>query len=135
MATKAARENLGGAPAELDTWDRVPDAEQVTDLARVCESILPGYTGPELYSRCCAYEMPPDRDFIIDRVPGHPRLTMAIGAGHAAKFAALIGRILSELVLTGSTSHPIEPFRADRPALTDPAYASGYRLGAEAVTA
>lgn len=135
VATKAARENLGGAPAELDTWDRVPDAEQVTDLARVCESILPGYTGPELYSRCCAYEMPPDRDFIIDRVPGHPRLTMAIGAGHAAKFAALIGRILSELVLTGSTNHPIEPFRADRPALTDPAYASGYRLGAEAVTA
>jgi glycine/D-amino acid oxidase-like deaminating enzyme len=88
-----------------------------------------------LRTRACVYDMPPDRDFILDQVPGHPRLTMALGAGHAAKFAAVIGRILSELVLTGETRDPIEPFRIDRPAITDPQYASAYRLGGEAIPA
>ena len=35
--------------------------------------ILPGYSGPELYTRCCLYDMPPDRDFVVDLLPGHPR--------------------------------------------------------------
>ena len=34
------------------------------------DELLPGYTGPELYTRCCLYDMPPDRDFVLDRVPG-----------------------------------------------------------------
>jgi glycine/D-amino acid oxidase-like deaminating enzyme len=99
VATKAARENLDGPQIDMDTWDRVPDAEQAADVARFCESILPGFTGPVLRTRACVYDVPPDRDFIIDQVPGHPRLTLALGAGHAAKFASVIGRIASELVL------------------------------------
>jgi monomeric sarcosine oxidase len=135
VGTKAARENLDGPQVDMATWDRVPDAEQQADVMRFCESILPGFTGPVLRTRACVYDMPPDRDFILDQVPGHPRLTMALGAGHAAKFAAVIGRILSELVLTGETRDPIEPFRIDRPAITDPQYASAYRLGGEAIPA
>lgn len=135
VATKAARENLNGPQIDMDTWERVPDAEQEADVARFCESILPGFTGPVLRTRACIYDMPPGRDFIIDHVPGYPRLTMAVGAGHAAKFASVIGRILSELSLTGTTRYPVEPFRADRPALTDPDYAGAYRLGGEAVAA
>ena len=135
VATKAARENLDGPPVDMATWDRAPDVEQAAAVGRFCESILPGFTGPVLRTRACVYDMPPDRDFIIDEVPGHPRLTMALGAGHAAKFASVIGRILSELALTGTTQYPIEPFRADRPAITDPAYAGAYRLGGEAVIA
>ncbi len=73
--------------------------------------------------------MPPDRDFVIDRVPGHPRVVVAIGAGHAAKFAGLLGRILSELLTGGGTQFPIEAFRADRRALSDPGFTPTYRLG------
>lgn len=135
VATKAARENLDGPQIDMDTWDRVPDAEQAADVAHFCESILPGFTGPVLRTRSCVYDMPPDRDFILDRVPGHPRLTMALGAGHAAKFASVIGRILAELALTGTTGYPIEPFGVDRPAITDPEYAGAYRLGGEAIAA
>lgn len=133
VATKAARENLNGPQIDMDTWDRVPDAEQAAAVAQFCESILPGFTGPVLRTRACIYDMPPDRDFILDHVPGHPRLVMALGAGHAAKFASVIGRILSELILTGTTRYPIEPFRIDRPAITDPAYEGAYRLGGEAI--
>jgi monomeric sarcosine oxidase len=135
VATKAARENLGEATIDLATWDRRPEAAEVESLARFLERILPGYTGPQLATRSCLYDLPPDRDFVLDLVPGHPRLATAIGAGHAAKFAGLLGRILAELTLDGATRFPIAGFRADRPALTDPGFAPAYRLGGTAVAA
>lgn len=128
VATKAAQD-LGGPEASVDDWPWRPDRERVERVARFCEQILPGYTGPELYTRCCLYDMPPDRDFVVDRLPGHPRVSVCIGAGHAAKFAGLLGRILSELAIDGRTAYPVEAFRADRPALADPAFRPGYRLG------
>jgi monomeric sarcosine oxidase len=128
VATKAAQD-LGGPETSTEAWPWQPDRERVERVARFCETILPGYTGPELYTRCCLYDMPPDRDFVVDRVPGFSRLSVCIGAGHAAKFAGLLGRILSELAVDGGTAFPIEPFRADRPALADPSFRPGYRLG------
>jgi monomeric sarcosine oxidase len=128
VATKAAQD-LGGPEARVEDAPWTPDAARVRRVAAFAESILPGYTGPELYTRCCLYDMPPDRDFVVDFVPGQPRIAVCIGAGHAAKFAGLLGRILSELVIDGSTSWPIDAFRADRPALSDPGFAPGYRLG------
>jgi sarcosine oxidase len=127
-ATKAAQD-LGGPPAVAEPASWEPDPVRVERVARFVEGILPGYGGPELYTRCCLYDMPPDRDFVIDRLPGHPRIAVCIGAGHAAKFAGLLGRILSELTLDGATDLPIGAFRADRPALTDPAFEPAYRLG------
>ena len=103
-------------------------------VARFCEEILPGYTGPELRTRSCLYDMPPDRDFVVDLLPREPRIAVCVGAGHAAKFAAVLGRILSELALDGATDLPIEAFRADRPALVDPSFRPAYRLGGVAPT-
>jgi sarcosine oxidase len=59
---------------------------------------------------------------------------VCIGAGHAAKFAGLLGRILSDLAIDGTTALDIDAFRADRPALADPAFTPGYRLGGVAAT-
>jgi sarcosine oxidase len=133
VATKAAQD-LGGPETSVDARPWTPDPERVRRVARFAEGILPGYTGPELATRCCLYDMPPDRDFVIDFVPGHPRVAVCIGAGHAAKFASLLGRILSELAIDGATAFPIEAFRADRPALSDPDFAPAYRLGGVAAT-
>ena len=77
--------------------------------------------------------MPPDRDFVIDVVPGHPRLALGIGAGHAAKFASVIGQALAQLSLTGFSDHPIAPFALDRPALTNPHFTPTFRLQGEPV--
>ena len=63
------------------------------------------------------YSLTPDRDFVIDAVPEHPSAFVAIGGGHGFKFASLIGRILSELAIDGSTEHDLDPFRIDRPIL------------------
>ncbi len=63
--------------------------------------------------------MPPDRNFTIDAVPGVPQVVVAQGAAHAFKFAALIGKIMSELALDGQTSYDISPFHVDRPILLE----------------
>lgn len=51
------------------------------------ERHLPDAVGPELYTRACCYDFPPDRDFIVDYVPGSQRILVCAGAGHAGKFA------------------------------------------------
>jgi sarcosine oxidase len=50
------------------------------------------------------------------------------GAGHAGKFASLMGQILADLQTSGTTPHPIAPFTLDREALTDPHYPSTFKL-------
>lgn len=127
VAVKAARDMTGRFVTQ-ETRSFVPDPNETHLVADFLRERLPGALGPELYSKTCVYDMPPDRDFVIDVVPGHPRLTVATGAGHAAKFASLIGKILADLATTGTTSYPIEAFRADRPALTDPNFAPAFRM-------
>ncbi|HET9614540.1 MAG TPA: N-methyl-L-tryptophan oxidase [Candidatus Limnocylindrales bacterium] len=82
---------------------------------------LPGQLGPEIYTKTCLYTLTPDRDFVVDRLPDHPGVLVALGAAHAFKFASVLGRILAELALDGRTpSAPeIERFRIDRPILLE----------------
>jgi sarcosine oxidase len=70
------------------------------------ERYLPGAVGPELYTRVCCYDFPPDRDFIADYLPGSARVLVCAGAGHAGKFAGLLGRILTELAVDGTGRAP-----------------------------
>ena len=55
---------------------------------------------------------------MIDTVPGHDNIAVAIGAGHAFKFASQIGRLLSELALTGTSTIDLSSFALDRQILT-----------------
>ena len=64
-------------------------------------------SGPVAYSRSCLYDLTPDRDLIVGPLPGHPRILVTAGAGHAAKFGALFGDVLADLVCDGATTHPI----------------------------
>jgi sarcosine oxidase len=127
VAVKAAR-GMTGRFVTQDTRSFEPEPAETDLVASFLRQRLPGAAGPELYSKTCVYDMPPDRDFIIDQVPGHPRITVGIGAGHAAKFASLLGRILADLATSGTTAYPIGAFRADRAALTDPQFEPVFRL-------
>ena len=61
----------------------------------------------------CLYALTPDHDFLLGRVPGAP-VSVAVGLGHAFKFAPVIGRILADLATSGASRHPIDRFRVDR---------------------
>jgi sarcosine oxidase len=127
VAVKVARD-MRGVWTTIDDRTYEPDPAEEDLLRGFLEQRLPGAVGPVLGSRTCVYDMPPDRDFVLDVVPGHPRVVLGIGAGHAAKFACLIGRILAELAIDGTTRYPIAPFAIDRPALTDPDFVPTFRL-------
>jgi sarcosine oxidase len=134
VAVKVARD-MRGAWTTLDerSYETDPAEEQL--LLNFLQRRLPAAVGPVLGSKACVYDMPPDRNFILDVVPGHPRIVLGIGAGHAAKFASLIGRILAELAIDGTTRYPIAPFAISRPALTDPEFVPTFRLHGEATAA
>ena len=76
--------------------------------------------GPTLYTKTGLHARTPDSDFILDTLPQHPNIFVFVGAGHAYKFAGVVGRILSELALDGVTQYDIEAFSLQRPALTQP---------------
>lgn len=110
-------QDCGGAEvtAETRTFDR--DEAAYERVSAFTKRYLPGAHGPLLYSKSCLYCMPPDRDFIVDVVPGHERCAIAVGAGHAFKFASVLGQILSELAIDGSTPSDIAGFSMQRPIL------------------
>jgi monomeric sarcosine oxidase len=132
VAVKLSRD-MRGMWTTLEERSYEIDYDEELYIQRFAEQYLPEAVGPILFSKSCVYDMPPDRDFVIDLVPGHPRLALGVGAGHAAKFASVIGQALAQLSLTGSSDHPIAPFALDRPALTDPHFTPTFRLAGEPV--
>ncbi|WP_033291773.1 N-methyl-L-tryptophan oxidase [Amycolatopsis jejuensis] len=127
-AVKISRD-FSGRFITSDERSSRPDPEDTALFRAFLEQRLPAAAGPELLSKTCVYDLPPDRDFVIDRVPGHPRVTIGLGAAHAAKFGNLLGHLLADLARTGTTAFAVDAFRADRPALDDPAFVSAFRMG------
>ena len=63
----------------------------------------------------CMYDVSPDEDFILDRLPSDPRVTFATGlSGHGFKFGLLLGDILSSLVFNTEPPVPLDRFRLSR---------------------
>ncbi|MDF3043123.1 MAG: Sarcosine oxidase, partial [Thermomicrobiales bacterium] len=74
VATKAGQD-VGGEEVTAETRTFDPDPRTKERLIHFLEAHIPGFLGPELYTKTCLYTMPPDRHFVIDAVPGHPRIT------------------------------------------------------------
>lgn len=121
-----------GEPALKVGWDRcqlvtTPETRSHAPLEDVTAAMreyvnryLPGAAGGVHLAKTCLYTLTPDRDFVIDRVPGTRGIYMAVGAGHAFKFASLIGRTMVEMALDGTTQADVTPFTADRAVLVQP---------------
>ena len=82
---------------------------------------MPGAIGRAVQTKTCLYTLTPDRDFVLDRLPEHPGVVVALGAAHAYKFAALFGTRLAELALDpgrGAPDPTLALFAIDRPAMS-----------------
>jgi sarcosine oxidase len=126
-ATKAGQD-VGGDVVTADTRTFETNERVLANVRSFLERYIPHALGPELYTKTCLYDMPPDREFVLGTLPDVPQISVFNGAGHGFKFASLAGKILSELALHGETRYQIEAFRVDRPALTDPAYEPVFAL-------
>ncbi|GLA54675.1 hypothetical protein AnigIFM63604_000821 [Aspergillus niger] len=87
----------------------VPSPKVLETLTGFMDTIIPEH-GPELRTVTCQYAITPDRQFIIAPVDNYPDIIVALGNGHAFKFAPAIGRVVAELALDGKTSDDISKF-------------------------
>lgn len=126
-ATKIAQD-AGGRTVTADSRSFEPDPENSARVEAWARRYLPRALGRPLYTKTCLYTLTPDRDFVIDAVPGHPGIAVAIGAGHAFKFASVIGRILSELALSGTSASDLDAFSITRPILRETNPARSYMV-------
>ena len=71
--------------------------------------------GTLVASVTCNYTLTPDHHFVIGLHPNHPQVVVASPcSGHGYKFATVVGEILADLAIDGTTRHPIDLFAPTR---------------------
>jgi sarcosine oxidase len=110
--------DAGGAEVTGESRSFDPDAGYTAQLDAFMREHLPGGFGPHIAVRTCLYTMTPDRDFVIDLIPGHEHAALGQGAAHAFKFAAVFGKSLVELVFDGKAESDVSAWPIDREVLT-----------------
>ena len=97
------------------TLDRTPQSGDEADFLPHLRRFMPEACGPVQDMRICLYTNSEDGHFIVDQHPEHEQIIIATGfSGHGFKFQPVIGEILADLAMTGTTSHPIEFLRLNR---------------------
>jgi len=126
-ATVKAAQDCGGPTVTGDVRSGAVDDVMQDRLTAFMHQVIPG-SGAPVRSKRCLYTLTPDRDFVVDRLPGHPSVTVGLGAAHGFKFAALFGRLLTDGSVDGESPYDLSAFRLDRPALTDPSYVANWMV-------
>jgi len=111
-------QDVGGREVTPETRNYEPDQEALERVQSFLERYIPSAAGNIHYVKTCLYTLTPDRDFVIDELPNHPGCFIAIGAGHAFKFASLIGKLLSEMAIDDSRKMDLSQFSIQREILT-----------------
>ncbi|MBP1992211.1 N-methyl-L-tryptophan oxidase [Paenibacillus eucommiae] len=89
--------------------------EDEGDLRNLLEAYMPQAAGRLVQGTVCKYEFSPDDNFIIDRHPEYPQVLLAGGfSGHGFKFSSVVGEMLSDLIIKGSTEQDIRMFSLSR---------------------
>jgi sarcosine oxidase len=125
-----AAQDCGGQPTTPATRTFEPDEANQARVRAFMERHLPAAVGAERYTKTCLYTLTPDRDFVVDRLPEAPGVVVGLGAGHAFKFASVLGRVLAELAIEGATPSTGElvAFGIDRPILLETAPATSWMV-------
>jgi sarcosine oxidase len=93
-------------PLELDRTLRAADQRRVEEFMA---AHMPAMSRECTGHAVCMYTMSPDEHFIVGRHPEHEQVVFTAGlSGHGFKFASVLGEIMAELALEGTTKHPIE---------------------------
>ena len=115
---KVAEHSGGESIADPNQRSMSPD---LLDSERVRQFSLEVFR-PEVHTtnrhQVCMYTMTPDEHFVVDQHLDRSQVVFAAGlSGHGFKFSAVLGKILSDLAVDGTTTLPIGFLRHDRPGL------------------
>jgi sarcosine oxidase len=98
-----------------DTLDRDCHPEDERLLRSFTERYFPDAAGPTTAMQTCMFTNTPDEHFVLDLLPAHPQVIVASPcSGHGFKFASVVGEILADLAISGTTTHDIELHRLAR---------------------
>jgi sarcosine oxidase len=102
-------------PIDPDDPDRSTRPDDEAALRAFAERYFPDGAGPTELLKACMFTNSPDEHFLIDRLPDAPQVSVAAGfSGHGYKFCSVVGEIMADLAIEGSTRHAIGLFRLDR---------------------
>ena len=114
-AVKVAKHHHRDETVDPDGFDRAISLSDETLIRAALMDHIPAANGTLQAALTCLYTVTPDRDFIIDRLPGAPNIIVASPcSGHGFKFAPVVGEILADLATGGGTDHDISRFRLGR---------------------
>lgn len=92
-------------PTTARTVRRTIDDAEIERLRRVLDTYLPGASGPLVRQITCLCTYTPDHDFVIGRHPDQERVLLACGfSGAGFKFSPVMGEVLADLALRGTTA-------------------------------
>jgi glycine/D-amino acid oxidase-like deaminating enzyme len=81
----------------------------------VLDRYAPGASGPVGDTITCMYTLTADENFVLDTHHEHPHVVFGCGfSGHGFKFSSVVGEVLADLALTGTTPHDVKLFSAAR---------------------
>jgi sarcosine oxidase len=117
--------SLYGAPAVGDgpevkaavhfSTTRPPADWTPAEVAGTLSGLFPGLGDRHVRSAACWYTLTPDENFVIGQHPSAEAVVVACGfSGHGFKFTPVVGEVLADLVVDGSTSYDLSLFDPKR---------------------
>lgn len=104
-----------GIACTPETLDRQVHAAEIGEMTARAAELLPALAGRCRHAAACMYSNTVDQHFVIARHPRCDNVTVACGfSGHGFKFVPVVGEILADLSLDGTTAHPISLFDPQR---------------------
>ncbi len=98
-----------------DTMNREPQLTDESILRSFTKKYFPKAAGPVMTMRSCIFTNTTDEHFIVDRTPGNDQIiAVSPCSGHGFKFSSVIGEIVADLTVDGSTRHDISLFGLSR---------------------
>jgi sarcosine oxidase len=114
-AIKVARHHHADETVDPDRFGRAVSAADEALIRAALAGHIPAANGALAAAKTCLYTVTPDRDFLIDRLPGARNIIVASPcSGHGFKFAPVVGEILADLATGGGIGHDISRFRFGR---------------------
>jgi len=105
----------GGDTVNPDAMERVFTDQDSEELESFTSNYLPKVSSRRLDGKVCLFTNTPDDDFIVDFLNEQKNVIVAGGfSGHGFKFASVIGDILREMAIEGSTSRNIDYLKKSR---------------------
>ncbi|MCW2616410.1 MAG: soxA [Frankiales bacterium] len=108
----------GGVKAAVHHSPVRPPADwSAADLGDLLAPLLPGLGSSVVRSVDCTYTLTPSEDPFVGRHPGCDRVLVACGfSGHGFKLTPVLGEVLADLVVDGSTRYDLDFLSPTRPA-------------------